>query len=437
MALSVEQVLALAPDAAAAKAGKQHATPKPWRGLGQSAAALWGECQGSALYQVKVDLATLTCACSCPSHKLPCKHSLGLLLLAAGAPAALPQADPPEWVASWLGKRAATAAHKEEKAADKAAHVDPAAQARRADERMAKVAAGIAGLDRWLSDLVRNGLAGLEQQPRAFWEGQAARLVDAQAPGLAGRVRGLAEIAGSGPNWPERLLSELGRLALLTHAFARLNTLPPALQDDVRQLTGWTLTQDEVAARGEHVADEWLVVGQWVEDEERVRTQRSWLIGARTRRQALVLQFSPRPMLPPFPDPLLPGTRQEGELAFWPSAYPLRARFVGRQGIPQAISQLPGAAALDEALAGVAHTLAAQPWLDRFPLTLTGVTLARDPAGAWHVRDAAAATLPLAGGDPWRLLALTGGAPADIAGEWDGMALRPLLIGRAGTYHPI
>lgn len=437
MRLSVEQVLALAPDAAAAKAGKQHGVAKPWKDLGQSAEALWGQCQGSALYQVKIDLASLTCSCSCPSHKLPCKHSLGLLLLAAGSPTALPEAEPPEWVAAWLAKRAASAVQKVAREDGKKAPVNAVAQAKRADERLAKVRAGVEGLDLWLSDLVRNGLAGLEQQPRAFWEGQAARLVDAQAPGLAGRVRRMAEIAGSGPEWPERLLAEMGRLALLAHAFTRLDTLPAALREEVRQLVGWTLTQEEVATRGEHVADEWLAAGQWVEDEERVRTQRSWLIGARTGRHALVLQFSPKPMVPPFAESILPGTRQHGEVVFWPGAAPLRARFVTREGAPEPMAALPGVATLNAALAAAAHALAEQPWLDRFLFALNGVTLARDARQRWHVRDHLGATLPLAPGDPWRLLAATSGQPADLAAEWDGAALRPLLAGGADGYHPL
>ena len=109
MTLTVEQALALAPDGASASAGRKLGSPKGWRGLGRGAGALWGECQGSALYQVRVDLGDLTTKCSCPSRKFPCKHALGLLVLAATDPAALPESEPPEWVAEWLQRRAARA----------------------------------------------------------------------------------------------------------------------------------------------------------------------------------------------------------------------------------------------------------------------------------------------------------------------------------------
>src|SRR3954447_24415013 len=115
MQLSADQVLALAPDASSASAGRKLASMKGWQSLGSSPAALWGECQGSALYQVRVDLSDLTTKCSCPSRKFPCKHALGLLLLATTTPAALPGSEPPEWVSDWLGRRAAAGRREEKK----------------------------------------------------------------------------------------------------------------------------------------------------------------------------------------------------------------------------------------------------------------------------------------------------------------------------------
>ena len=83
MSLSGEQIAALAPDAKALAARKQSAAPRLWDTLGRSNAASWGECKGSAVYQVRVALDDLAARCSCPSREFPCNHSLGLLLLAA------------------------------------------------------------------------------------------------------------------------------------------------------------------------------------------------------------------------------------------------------------------------------------------------------------------------------------------------------------------
>jgi uncharacterized Zn finger protein len=112
MSLSLEQVLALAPDASAAAAGKKLGTPAPWQNLGGNDDAYWGECKGSALYQVRVSRADLAARCTCPSRKVPCKHVLGLLVLAVTMPRALIATQPPEWVMEWLVRRGESVARK-------------------------------------------------------------------------------------------------------------------------------------------------------------------------------------------------------------------------------------------------------------------------------------------------------------------------------------
>ncbi|TMA16336.1 MAG: hypothetical protein E6J85_18500 [Deltaproteobacteria bacterium] len=53
------------------------------------------------------------------------------------------------------------------------------------------------------------------------------------------------------------------------------------------------------------------------------------------------------------------------------------------------------------------------------------------------VRDQRGATLPLAGFDNWLLLAVSGGQPVDIAGEWNGRLLFPLGVAAEGTFHAL
>jgi hypothetical protein len=431
MNLTIEQVAALAPDPGSAAAGKKLANPATWQALGRSAEALWGQCQGTALYQVRVALADLATKCSCPSRKFPCKHSLGLLLLAAGQPEKVPAKDPPEWVTEWLKKRAESAEKKEKRKVAAQAPPDPAAQARRAERRLERVAQGLEALDLWMNDLVRTGVAGVETQGPDVWEAQAARLVDAQAPAVATRVRRMAEIPRAGPDWPQRLLLELGRLALLTHASRRIDLLDPPLQADVRQLLGWTVTQEDVIAAGDVVPDDWLVLGQWVDDDVRLRVQRNWLRGLASGREALVLQFSAGAA--PFPETLVPGTRMAADLAFWPSASPQRALVTRRGAASPWSGPLPGHDTIAAFLASVADALARQPWLERFSCPLRGVTPVVS-GETWHVVDGAGEALPLKGPDHWRLLAVSGGAPVDVAGEWDGDRLLALGAAVEGRY---
>src|SRR5262249_4706569 len=157
---------------------------------------------------------------------------------------------------------------------------------------------------------------------------------------------------------------------------------------------------------------------QWVDEDVRLKVQRNWLHGTSTSRAALVLQFSAAGA--PFPETLVPGTHFVADLAFWPSAYPQRALLSTRRGEAEPWkAALPGHERVATLLEEIAEGLARQPWIERFPCVLRGATPV--PADtAWILVDGGSNALPLKGVDHWRLLALSGGAPLDIAGEWDG-----------------
>ncbi|MBI2393295.1 MAG: SWIM zinc finger family protein [Deltaproteobacteria bacterium] len=436
MTLDPQQIVALAPDASSAAAGRKLATPAPWKTLGRDARAVWGECKGSALYQVRVDLRDLSSKCSCPSRKFPCKHALGLLFLAEGEPQRVVEASPPEWVRDWIDKRDQAEQKREARASAPQKAPDPVAQKRRlsvTEAREARVDKGVEALDRFLQDLVRTGLAGLESQPGTF-EAQAARLVDAQATGLASRVRRLEHAAGGDPSWPDAVLDRLGRIALLARAWSRLDRLEGPIVDDIRQAIGFSLEKDEVAARGERVRDVWAVVAQHTDDDERLRSQRSWLRGMSTRRTALILQFAPGAA--PFPQAIVPSTAFDAELIFWPSATPTRALVDVRHGTDRSFAQAPGFAPIAEALRGYAEQLANNPWHERTLFTLGGVVPVKHE-GRWFVRDASGAALPIPSRTPWLLLAISAGAPVDLVGEWSGARLLPLAAIERGVHHPL
>lgn len=107
MAWTTDQVLALAPDASSAKAGRGLANIRKWTSLGTDERTAWGLCQGSGKdpYQTRIDLTEPAFKCSCPSRKFPCKHAIGLFLLLAEQPATLKAGQPPAWVTEWLDSR--------------------------------------------------------------------------------------------------------------------------------------------------------------------------------------------------------------------------------------------------------------------------------------------------------------------------------------------
>ena len=428
---SADRVLGLAPDASSTGAGRKLATPGPWSETGRDDRAVWGLCRGSGKkpYEVQVDLSEPAFKCSCPSRKFPCKHALGLLLLAVEQPREVPEGEPPERVTAWLGsrdERAGKAAERREARTDGPA--DPEAAAKRAARRAERTAAGIAELRRWLEDVVRGGLGALQQQPYGFFDRVAARMVDAQAPGVASRIRRLAGIAFARQDtWAARMLEELGLLYLLVEAHDRLGTLPEATQADVRSQLGWPVSSEEILA-GPTERGRWTVAARVVEEQDRLRVQRTWLVGD-DGRPALLLDFAPPGGALDLT--LATGTVVDADLAFYPSAAPLRA-LVAVKHDERAAREPCGDATLSAALARRAAALAANPWIDRWPLALSSATPVVAGDG-WALRtDGESVPLAIGYGAASRLLAVSGGSPVGVTGEWERGRLRPLAVHAEG-----
>jgi hypothetical protein len=413
--ITQDRIAAIAPDAQTIARAQTMAAPHKWRTAGQDEHALWGQCQGAELYDVVVDLADLGSRCTCPVRKTPCKHALALLMLSL-AGMVMP-GEPPAWAAEWMGGRA-------RKTSSRGAAPDPEAQQKRIAEREVRIAAGLEELSRWLEDQARQGIAAAPGRSWAEWDQVAARLVDAQAPGLARRVRALYGAAASGEGWPDRVAEKLAIIALLVRAYRRQEELPEGLRADVRAQIGWTQREDDVlAAAG--VSDVWQVLGVGVDEDERYRSQRTWLVGKESKRSAVILAFAAAQA--PLDRSLVPGTAFEGELAFYPGAAPMRALMKAR-GEARPATGFPGRG-VDAALGGYAEALARTPWLDSFPLALAGVVpLARKDG--WWLRDARGDAVRLSGRFErvWEIAALAGGAPVGVFGEWDGETLWPLTV---------
>ena len=421
---SAETVEGLAPDAASVTAARKLARPGPWSETGYDERALWGLCKGSGAkpYQTQVDGSEPAFKCSCPSRKFPCKHALALLLLRARGD--VPEGEAPEWVVEWQASRGERAARAATRPAPGEPPRDPEAAARRAADREARVAAGVEDLRTWLRDAVRGGLGAGRLRSWDEWDAFAARLVDAQAPGAASRLRSLGGVAAGRPDgWPERLLSGLGMLHLLCEAFSRGDG---PVRDDVRTLLGWNVPREDVLA-GPQVGDRWIVLARVVIEQERLRVQRTWLWGSDSGRPALLLDFAP-PGAPLEPRPA-PGMALEASLAFHPSATPLRA-LVAESGPVEAAPGAFGAGGVEDALGAVAAAVASNPWLDEWPVVLREAVPDGRSDGAWTA-SAFDGALPLGGSERarWRLLAVSGGRPVSLFGLWNGEVLKPLAAG--------
>lgn len=428
-----DDVLRLAPDAGSAKSGQDLAQPRKWGLLATDGVALWGECQGSGAkpYRVQIDLGEPAFKCSCPSRKFPCKHGLGLLLILATAPDAVQPAEQPAWVSEWLASRAERATKSAEKQDRKPAASDPAAQAKRRERRIERTRAGMADLAVWMRDLVRSGLAAMPTRGFEFFDGQARRMVDAQAPGVARNVRSLGSLASSGTSWQRPFLEQLALVHLLARAVERFDALPAPLRSDVENAIGIPTAAEELDALPA-VGDAWQVVAQEVEVEDRLRVERSWLYGVRSGRAALVLQFAHGAAA--FERTLVAGTQFEADLVFYPGSGP-RASVRRANAGGEAIASLAGCESFESLLERYSAALATNVWLEALCLPVKRVTPARI-GDAWQLVDAAGDALPLAIREQaaFLLLALSGGMPIDVVAEYDGTRLRPLAAVADGRW---
>jgi hypothetical protein len=475
--LRAEEVEALAPDVASLRAGRQLATPAPWSECGHDERAVWGCCKGSGAqpYRVSVDTWGPAYRCSCPSRKFPCKHALGLLLRWSARDGAIPAGSPPAEIAAWLAGRVVRSSARPEAAtaggavagrgaaagsdpADRvdgsagadlppveatdvgendlagagaagAKRADPEAAAARAARRTGRIVAGMAELERWLEDLVRQGIGRLQGEPFGFFDAVAARLVDAQAPGAAQQVRRLDGVVRSGDGWPGRLLERLAALHMLATAWAGVDALPPAVQADLRAAAGWPELAAEVLADTSRPRESgsWYVLARSVTDEERVRAQRTWLWELGSARLGVIVDFA-RPGAA-FSWDLWPGNVLRAELARYPGSAPLRVLVAEQHDQPAPGGPPPAWPSFAAVAAARAEVLAADPWLERWPLALAGAVADGAP-GSWSLRDAEGRCVRLDASDEvaWRLVATCKGVPATVLGEWEDHAVRPLGV---------
>lgn len=436
---TTEQVSALAPDDASAKAGKGLASKRHWATLGKKETALWGECQGSGKlpYQVIIDLTEPAFKCSCPSRKFPCKHGIGLMLLLVNEISSIPDAEIPTWVSDWMVKRTERSEKKEAKKNEEKTPEDlqraAADQAKRAAARERKVEKGLQELDLWLRDLVRQGFSALPSKPYKFWDDMAARLVDAQAPGVAGILRGMGGIPSSGTGWQSRLLEKVGLLHLLLEGYQRIDNLPEAVREDIRNTIGFSVKQEDVLTQ-EGVMDSWQILGQRLYEEDSLRIQHLWLYGKLSGRNALILQFAH--VSQSLDMTLATGTCFQGELTYFPGNSPLRALLKSRKEASQMASPNVGHTTLESFFAEYANACAANPWIPVYPCALRNVVPVMNEAG-WLLCDSGNQAIPIhsAFEDAWNLLAVSGGQPLPfIFGEWDGALFRPLLVHTANRF---
>jgi hypothetical protein len=420
--LTEDQILALAPDEASKKSGKDLANLSKWATKGANEQALWGECQGSGSkpYQTQIDVSNIAFKCSCPSRKFPCKHGLGLLLLYVRQKNTFTDTGAPAWVTEWLSKRIEK---EEKKAAKEEKPVDEVAQVKRQQARQNKVSDGIEELHLWMKDMVRNGILNMPEKGFAWFENMAKRMVDAQAPGLANMIRNLGETNFYAEGWQSHFMNQLVGIYLVTMGFKNSEAIDENLQEDIRTWIGFTKNQEALKEQA-GITDTWLVLSKQTIEVDTVTTERNWLYGTKTNQYALVLQFIIRGQGSQLA--LTPGMFIQAELVFFPSASPLRA-IVKRQIATSATIGFTAFANWQQ-VAETETTLSSRlPIRSERPFIIQQLKPVQYN-NQWWLQDVEQKMMQLKNEHKtiWKLLSLSGGEALNMA-----------VIGREDSYEPV
>lgn len=405
-----------------------------WTELGEAGSCCWGQGhEGEQVWRATADWESSQFACSCAQGMGHCVHSVALLLWRVRAPEQFPTAEPPVWIRWWQADGPAPDAPRGHRRGGlpylwwRAAIEQP-----QDPELLSRQQRGAQGLAAWLMELLREGLPSVHYLFTPLWQHQIDRLKDHDLPGLAGTLRQVEARRHTGPLDPDALLAALGELYLLTQAFVHQQLLPLAEQPVVRLRAGVNqLAPDGVRDRLPGVPDTWRVLNQRTEQETRWGGwyhRSTWLWGHTTGRYALLVETDIN-VLPP-PQRVLPTGQYQGTLHFYPGAGPLRA-IPGHRWTWQEADEPgrpPGGSPWQLAYT-YAAALEEQPWLTAWPVTLSPMLpVLNGPADLQLYHAPEQCLVPLRGElqQQWQPLAVSGGGPLAVFGEWDGRALLPL-----------
>jgi len=371
-------------------------------------------------HRVACDISTGRSYCSCPFQPKPCVHAEALRLLCtrAGATTFEEEKTPPEWLPPDFLPTGKPVGGEPD---DFQISGKPVGEEDAASSPLERAHPGFDDLETWLLDTLRRGVATAVSEDPDFYKNIAARLADASMRGLSRSMRLLENLPADRYDWPEQTAAVLAEAAMALLAFRRREHLPPALLRDLEAVVGIAPKKETVRTGGEPLRDAWAVLGVVEESvEERLRQRRTWLLGAGSERYALLLDYAYGE--PEFLPGFKPGTIVEGELIFYPSAWPHRV--LASESVKtssQVVEDLPGYEKIEDMARSCAAALGQQPWLQAFPATLRHVVPFFQKK-QFGIADQTGKQAPLANPESvcWSLLALAGGRPITVFGEWNG-----------------
>lgn len=399
---------------------------KNWKALWRNPRLLFGICKSSKVrhfntaYNILAD--EFYCNCSAPK---PCKHIIALLNLSLDEPESFkPAEDYPVWVMNWLQaeKTPLTEAEKATKEAEKTA-----SRLANRDKRITSMQEGAKELLLWLEDLVRQGLASAQTQPINFWEDFAAQMVDRKLSRVAREIRHMQQLLSVSNDY-EQVIQRIAALFLIARGFKNYEQLSEDLQVQLLQEAGLNLKKEDILQQSGQI-DYWLVLGKIQQFEENNLTSRkTWLIGQRTGKVALLLDFAWRSQA--FDSEWIPGSAYAGELVFYPGTFPLRALIKAVELSTEAFDLPNGTHSFEMLSDTFVHALSQNPWLHEIPILLREVTPTLRNNDFFLLDHTKKSVYLDCNNDSiaWKIIAISMGHPISIFGQWSGKAFQPITV---------
>jgi hypothetical protein len=248
-------------------------------------------------------------------------------------------------------------------------------------------------------------------------------MVDAQAPGLAGMIRGLGETNFYTEGWPTPFMDQLLRIYLVMEGYKNSSSLSESLQQDIRTWIGFTQNQEELKEQT-GITDTWLVLSKQSIEVDAVTTERTWLYGTKSNRYALLLQFIIRGQ--GIQHSLTPGMFVQAELVFFPSASPLRA-IIKQQVSTNAVSEFNKFENWQQVAETETDLNNQLPFRSERPFVIQQLKPVQYNKQWWlQDRDNKLMQLKNEYKSIWKLLSLSAGNPSDMA-----------VIGKEDQFEPV
>lgn len=294
--------------------------------------------------------------------------------------------------------------------------------------RLRNIDAGAESGKVWLEALFRSGL-GTDQVTQGF-NAIEARMVDAQAGGLATNFWEMAELAKSGDGWQDGFVESSGLLYLLMDAVLGRDRLNENLRQDVIRMAGVNLTRKDLESEPV-IEDIWDLAIQRDFRQQRLVCRRSWLFGRESRQWQFLLQY--RISNARFEPEYGLGSGYRGRAVIYPGAERQRMSLSSAQQEPIVIPPLE---TFEQVSNRHTEVLLRCPWAAASGGSI-GITSLGHEKGQWMARDVEGSWFPIRAGTHgcWRAAAFLNTQDLGLFGEWDGHEFAATSVTAGGGFY--